>query len=149
MGLDTSHNCWHGAYSSFHRFRKALARTARIPNLELMDGFYYYNEDLYHFKQWGTSEDGGKQKVAELFADFPIKWEMLNPDPIHELLYHSDCDGEINYKQAGKIAKRLRQLIPKLKKVDEKDKTSWVGAAMQFAKGLEQAAKAKENVVFS
>lgn len=25
MGLDTSHDCWHGSYSSFNRFRESLA----------------------------------------------------------------------------------------------------------------------------
>lgn len=26
MGLDTTHDCWHGAYSAFHRFRHGIAR---------------------------------------------------------------------------------------------------------------------------
>lgn len=38
MGLDTTHNCWHGAYSSFHRFRKSLAEQIGI-NLEEFEGY--------------------------------------------------------------------------------------------------------------
>jgi hypothetical protein len=28
MGLDTSHDCWHGAYSAFMRWRSELCRAA-------------------------------------------------------------------------------------------------------------------------
>ncbi len=28
MGLDTSHDCWHGAYSAFGRWRRAIAEAA-------------------------------------------------------------------------------------------------------------------------
>ncbi len=28
MGLDTTHDCWHGSYGSFSRFRDALATAA-------------------------------------------------------------------------------------------------------------------------
>jgi hypothetical protein len=34
MGLDTSHNCWHGPYSSFNRFREKLAGLIDIPDLK-------------------------------------------------------------------------------------------------------------------
>ncbi len=38
MGLDTTHNCWHGSYGSFARFRDALARQIGI-NLDEYEGF--------------------------------------------------------------------------------------------------------------
>ncbi len=38
MGLDTSHNAWHGSYRSFHAFRKQLATHLGF-NLEEMAGF--------------------------------------------------------------------------------------------------------------
>lgn len=38
MGLDTSHNAWHGPYSSFGDFRIALANQVGI-NLNEMQGF--------------------------------------------------------------------------------------------------------------
>jgi len=40
MGLDTTHNCWHGPYGAFHNWRCKLAEVAGLPNLELMDGFW-------------------------------------------------------------------------------------------------------------
>ena len=44
MGLDTSHNAWHGAYSAFMTWRKKIAHLAGFPPLELMEGFYYEND---------------------------------------------------------------------------------------------------------
>lgn len=38
MGLDTTHNCWHGPYSSFGDFRKTLAAQIDI-DLPLMEGY--------------------------------------------------------------------------------------------------------------
>lgn len=31
MGLDTTHNCWHGAYGSFKEFRELVGRAAGLP----------------------------------------------------------------------------------------------------------------------
>jgi hypothetical protein len=39
MGLDTSHDCWHGAYSAFNRFRTKLAEVAGYGKLDDYDGF--------------------------------------------------------------------------------------------------------------
>ena len=45
MGLDTTHGCWNGPYSAFHRFREDLAKAAGIP-LDMMQG-YYAPDDQY------------------------------------------------------------------------------------------------------
>ena len=50
MGLDTSHNCWHGAYSAFMRWRQEIAKAAGIP-LMLMEGFYDITERYSGVKQ--------------------------------------------------------------------------------------------------
>jgi hypothetical protein len=34
MGLDTTHDCWHGAYSAFMRWRRKLAEVAGYPPLD-------------------------------------------------------------------------------------------------------------------
>ena len=39
MGLDTTHDCWHGSYSAFAIWRKKLAEAANIP-LDLMEGHF-------------------------------------------------------------------------------------------------------------
>ena len=38
MGLDCSHGAWHGAYSHFMRFRRALARAINL-DIDAMEGF--------------------------------------------------------------------------------------------------------------
>ena len=40
MGLDTSHGCWHGAYSAFTRWRHELARVAGYQVVRLEGQFH-------------------------------------------------------------------------------------------------------------
>jgi hypothetical protein len=84
MGLDTSHDCWHGPYSSFNEWRVAIAKTIGI-DLKSMEGF------------------GGE-----------IPWQSLPADNLHILLYHSDCDGSISAKDCGPLAARLEEILPLL-----------------------------------
>lgn len=39
MGLDTTHDCWHGAYSAFHGWRKKLCEVAGYGDLDNREGF--------------------------------------------------------------------------------------------------------------
>lgn len=39
MGLDTTHDCWHGSYGSFNRWRQAVARCSGLGNLDEYVGF--------------------------------------------------------------------------------------------------------------
>lgn len=39
MGLDTSHGCWHGAYSSFMRWRMELAKEVGVSDIFEMQGY--------------------------------------------------------------------------------------------------------------
>ena len=119
MGLDTTHNCWHGSYTSFHRFREELANAIGMPDLKKMEGF------------------GGA-----------IAWESLPPDTLHVLLNHSDSDGVIEAKDCLPLAERLEEIV-RLHAVYEEDYGySWQERALQFAKGLRVAASLGENVDF-
>lgn len=82
MGLDTSHNCWHGPYSQFDHWRQNIANAIGI-DLNQMVGFM------------GT-----------------IRWENLVYDPLFILLDHSDCDGEIVAADCAPLADRLEEIIP-------------------------------------
>jgi hypothetical protein len=127
VGLDTSHGCWHGAYSAFNKWRTELFRVAGYPPLELMEGFTY-----------GTS------------SKFPpIKWECLKPDPLHILINHSDCDGEIEWKDADAIAGRLEELLPLLPDEDAGGHIGyWREKTQDFIDGLRLAHEKQENVEF-
>lgn len=85
MGLDTTHDCWHGPYSAFHRFRCALA-DARGINLDAMDGF---------------SSPG-------------VAWDAIPAHPLDVLLNHSDCDGKIEHAKCADLAAALLSVAPML-----------------------------------
>lgn len=85
MGLDTTHDCWHGPYGAFGRWREELTRAAGLPELSAMVGF------------------GGQNS-----------WEHWEEDPIVILLNHSDCDGVILHKDCAPLAARLEELLPLL-----------------------------------
>ena len=152
MGLDTTHDCWHGAYSAFMRWRRAVARAAGIP-LDLMDGFHEC--PMPEAMKWAAPRDGGPECKSpygpvlhswceRTDAFLPIAWESLRPDPIHILLMHSDCDGEIEAKDCGPIADSLERLKPLIVGGDYRE-----GASTQsWIDGLRRAAAAGENVEF-
>jgi hypothetical protein len=85
MGLDTTHDCWHGPYSSFGDWRKALAEAAGLPPLDDMEGF------------------GGD-----------ILWTILKDRPLYLLINHSDCEGTLKASDCAAIADDLETLLPKL-----------------------------------
>lgn len=138
MGLDTSHDCWHGAYGAFMKWRMKIAEVAGLPPLMLMEGFY--DPDRY-----GDSlEDRWYLKGL-----LPISWDCLKDDPIHELLYHSDCDGEIPWESCAGIADSLEKLMPLLPHEDVGGHIGyWEDKTQQFIDGLRLAASKKENVDF-
>lgn len=134
MGLDTSHDCWHGAYSAFHRWRMEVARIARIP-LPLMEGFY---------GGWATPEVTG-----ELARFLPIPWDAYKSDPLCVILNHSDCEGEIPWEQCSALADRLAEIIPELpQEPDYGHIRDWREKTQLFIDGLRAAAAAHENVEF-
>lgn len=184
MGLDTSHDCWHGAYSAFNRWREAVAKAAGIP-LQLMEGFWGYGtvdewrkevmarnlprtsafapdggvmvatrETLTTaLSELGTLGDAGTLASAlqDIHRWLPIRWESLKPDPIHILLYHSDCDGEIAAEDCGPIADSLAALLPEIGKGMEPwghIGGSWQEKTQEFIDGLRRAAAANEPVEF-
>lgn len=66
MGLDTTHGAWHGSYSGFANFRRAVCLAAGLGDIDDYEGF------------------GGNKP-------FPHRIDV----PVTPLLDHSDCDGEI------------------------------------------------------
>lgn len=101
MGLDTSHGAWHGAYSAFMRWREAIACAAGLPPLGLMDAFFEKDNYMDPFRDFAKQFPSLGQA---LYDSLPIRWDALKPSPLHELLYHSDCDGQIEAKRCGPIA---------------------------------------------
>ena len=119
MGLDINHDTWHGAYSAFNTWRKKLAEVAGLPPLGLMEGFYSddpfnITNPLNYIESCCIGNDMALDKINSMKVSLPIRWDILKPDVLHKLLYHSDCDGQISWQIAGKLAKRLKELVPLL-----------------------------------
>lgn len=146
MGLDTTHGCWHGAYSAFMRWREELAKVAGLPPLCLMEGFFdrgSYRDPLAPYAE------RYRESAATIYACLPIKWDALKPDPLHALLYHSDCDGEIAAEECGPIADSLERLLPLLPPGDGGGHIGdWREKTQTFIDGLRRAAAANEPVGF-
>lgn len=85
MGLDTTHNAWHGSYSSFNHWRAEITKLVGIENLHDMEGF------------------GGE-----------IKWTYWEHNDLYPLLSHSDCDGELTVEECRKTLKGLADIYDKI-----------------------------------
>jgi hypothetical protein len=134
MGLDTTHGCWHGAYSAFTRWRNALARHAGYALAKGEHGIEFAAID------WDSLPSGS------LLGE----WERTPDDPLLVLLAHSDCDGVIRPAQAGLLADRLEGLLPKLRLrvYDSGHIGNWEEKTRAFIEGLREAAAAGEDVEF-
>lgn len=127
MGLDTSHGCWSGPYSSFNRWRVAVAKVIGI-DLWHMAGFW--SPDYEECKHWDSS----------------MEWDDLPKRPLHLLLNHSDCDGELRWEDCAAIADDLESILDDL---EPKGPFSDRECAARWIRGLRAAAKAKDDVTFS
>ena len=153
MGLNTTHGCWDGAYSAFHRWREKIAEVAGLPPLELMEGFF-----CAHDSKGGVptiyldprADKLTRDGIERLEARLPIKWDILKPDPaLYELLYHSDCDGELPAEICGPLADRLEQLLPLLPNGEAGGHIgNWRDKTKTFIDGLRDAASKNEPVGF-
>ena len=127
MGLDTTHGCWHGAYSAFNRFRRAVAASLGA-DWDVCHGRKYAGE-TGEINRW--PEHWTTTRVRDALLDH---YSIDENDPILVLLAHSDCDGTIGPFEAGLLADRLEEL---------EDKIEWEayhGSTVKgFIEGLRQA----------
>lgn len=112
MGLDTSHDCWHGAYSAFTTFRNELAKAAgyEITVHEYENGFKSPGPVLDYDRFTPENYQG--------------EWAETPEDPLIVLLVHSDCDGVIRPAQAAALADRLEALLPAIAALHDEQRMS-------------------------
>ena len=130
MGLDTSHGAYHGAYSSFNRFRQAIARA--------LGGSYPPHDDASLEDEkwyWGNGHN------AETHPG------------IHVLMNHSDCDGEIAPADCARIALELTAVLDRLDAMGGgaghiASRGGYGEVALRFIIGCESAARAGEPLDF-
>ena len=121
MGLDTSHNCFHGAYSGFNRFRRWVAKNI---------GY-----SLDEFVEFGGFKDSAELEDHDLFP----------------FLFHSDCEGYISPSDCKKIADGLDAMLKKIPLVDKIGDMyceNLRNKAIMFRDGCLEAYKAGESVEF-
>jgi hypothetical protein len=151
MGLDTTHEAWHGAYSAFHTWRTEIAKQLGIP-LDLMEGFYVKGEhdplSLLNYR-YPKGNELDMSHLRRIETNFPLLWDAFKPNPLHELLYHSDCDGLIEREKCNAIADELEKLLPEL---PDKDFGGHIGLIRDktktFIDGLRLAYENQENIEF-
>ena len=142
MGLDVSHDCWHGAYSAFSRWREQLARVAgyEIAKVTWKDSDSFMNGRDTVLIDWGHITE------AQLMGD----WDETPADPLLVLIAHSDCEGRIRLAQAGPLADRLTELLPLLPDGDAPGHIgNWRTKTQAFIDGLRAAVEAGEDVEFA
>jgi hypothetical protein len=143
MGLDTSHDCWHGAYSAFTRWRHAVAIAAGYQVVPPTDEERATGRVLFDYVDIDWS----------IYTDENYQGEWDNGpyiyDPLLHLIVHSDCDGVIHPKHARPLAARLEGLLDKL---DESQSGGHIWSmrevTQRFIDGLRKAADADEDVDF-
>ena len=139
MGLDTTHEAWHGAYGAFTRWRHALARAAGYEVYEIRPG----RDET--FIDWGHTEE----------RNYYGEWDSIpcgikGPDPLLILIVHSDCDGHIEPHHCALLAGRLTELLPLIP--EDEDGGGHLGNVRakteQFIAGCIAAATAGERLEF-
>jgi hypothetical protein len=131
MGLDTTHDAFHGAYSAFNRFRQAVASAAG-------GSFPPHDDKSLDPEMWYTG-DGVSQD------SHPGLWEFMS---------HSDCDGDISPEMCAKVADDLEALLPKIEALAWPDaghiarRGGMVKVTEKFIAGCRSAHAANEPLEF-
>lgn len=149
MGLDCSHDAFHGAYSAFNRFRQAVAMAiggSFPPHFE-------YDTDTYKLHEDGNGMIARNNDLDDslFYYDNDIVNEEDNPG-MFIFLRHSDCDGEIEPEDCIKVADDLEKILPELDKMDTvghlKRFNTMGDVARQFIAGCRDAASKNESLTF-
>lgn len=135
MGLDTTHDCFHGPYSQFMQWREWL--NYFVMRERAKNGDVNANE-VSHL---GVTREALMRAWNEgLYDDQSV--------PINVLMAHSDCDGEITADMCAPLADALQaladQYMPPRGTYD-----AMRPATDRFIKGLRLAASRNEPVTFA
>jgi|SRR3989304_2461194 len=149
VGLDTTHDCWHGAYSAFNRWRNKLALSAGYMLYKHGAGGPGIDADLLIYES--ALIDWGLVRAKELEGDWdaiPVRIDGT-PDPLLLLLAHYDCEGYLKVEHLEPLALRLQELLPSL---GDDEGGGHIGLYREktqtFIDGLRKAAEARERVEF-
>lgn len=131
MGLEVSHGCWYGGYSTFHEWRNDVAQIA---------GYELANLGGYPFPDIDCSEIQEKNVRGE--------WDETPPDPLLVIIVHADTEGAIHLAQIGPLADRLEMLLPAIKRA-KNALPDTLEQTQRFVDGLRLAQSEGEKVYFT
>lgn len=142
MGLATTHDCWHGSYDGFAKFRERLCDAAGLPTTPSRLGGRYLDADWENVTEdqvmghWG---DTVPQITETIYGPYIT-------DPLLYLLIHSDCEGVLENRYLPQLRDRLVELLPKMDEGDWYDNPR--GQTQAFIDGLSRAIDAGDDVEF-
>lgn len=132
MGLDCSHDAFHGAYSAFNRFRQAVCEATG-------GSFPPHENEAIDPNSWYWGDDYSENTHPGLFV----------------FLAHEDCEGEISPDDCVVVAGELEALLPKLNELDGKyggghiaSVGGLVDVCKKFIAGCRLAAQHEESLIF-
>lgn len=141
MGLDTTHDAFHGAYSAFNRLRQCVC--------EAMGGGSSFPPH-YVYRPDGTVGDAFPLPRKEGLDDELIYIEEPYNRGTHPGLWafltHSDCEGDISPEMCVHVANELEVLLPKIEALGWKDgghikaRGGYVEVVRKFIAGCRAAA---------
>ena len=113
-GLDSN---FYMGYAGFHRFREFLAKKLDIP-LPFMECFYDPDSSPLSNPFWELKNVGldSSYTIQNALSFLPIKWNSIKYNSLHRFLYHSDCDGEIEWLFLTDMYIELKFILDGVKK---------------------------------
>ncbi len=154
MGLDTTHDCWHGSYGGFAMWRNDLARIigwdiedrasgsgrgyvipeGRVPKQDRPADEEVTTDGETYTINWSSAYDN---KV------WLGQWDEDPADVIDVLMLHSDCEGKIPLRFHEALCHRLMDIM------EQQEPESYERLHTgQFCVGLINAHAAGEDVEF-
>jgi hypothetical protein len=128
MGLDTTHDCWHGSYTAFNNWRNAVAIAAGYFVWQCKSGDSIHEMIMLEWHRYQGDEHVGE-------------WKEPPTDPLLILFVHSDCDGRIKSEHCAVLADALEKL-----EVEELSPSA--NKTAKFIVGLRLAAATRQDVEF-
>lgn len=109
MGLDCSHNAFHGAYSAFNTFRSEVCHA--VGGSHPPHWLRNYNGEL--------ARDENGQVIRDLSLDenrwyVPDAFTQAENPGMYEFLSHSDCGGEISPEMCKMVGDELELLLDEM-----------------------------------
>jgi len=140
MGLDCSHDAWHGAYSAFNRFRQSVAKAC--------GGSFPPHDPGY-----ADVDDLGRVILGDQWYYETSVVPGCHLAGMTAFLGHSDCDGVLTPAECVQVAAFLRWAACRIPTTPVSAATLHItwrprDAAIRFAEGCEAAAQAGEDLEF-